>query len=530
MKTRVGSARRNSNRTLTSENRRLTKGAQERLDNVVSRANDRHQNALAVDGIELTLWKRQKTGNFCTCHGDQFNNSVTPLAENSSNTELGNFNEDEFIQLEEQPEGSTSEPTSNPELSDDSESSSSGSRRVETNIQFNDNNDDDFTITSLRDDRRIRAPFEQFDNYLEDREFADNPKQKYFLPQSGPDDVIIDNKNTPDRDNTEDSSFDNDEDKEIDEDFAEFSQRMQSEPSIFDIDDSVDNPDINYSASEDDTARLTRSIESLLTGGESVPCGICFSTGWTEGYELFNGRRILLTTHNITNTGGFEVDSDARPYKIDGNSESAPIQWKIDLPTYFHSVIRFKVWDNLTDAPHVDLQIKYKDTDFIKLEPRTFQLRNGLDNTGAIIQVSPNEEARNSFIDIRFTHVELVIELTPKIIGQIPQVEIAETFDLYEAIIQTNIEWPARIAKLTFGSVAIDSKHHRAWRIVSVSENKTSDSKVFSIETQAVMLQQKEPLERLNIYRSRFITNRNYKGLEPFQGSNQTGEYDENFK
>jgi len=470
MKTRIGRSPSLVNRKQNAPNIRLRKGAQERLDNVVDRANQRHANALAVDGIEFFIFRRQRAGHLCTCFGSNQTGSAQIVGSN----EDGVSEQDQYIQTEVN-DGGISEVVSIADMQDD---------------------DDEFSMTTLQDDRKAKAEID-YSTLLEDEDYASSATDKYFdideienIPPDGVGQTV------------------NDPFMVIDEDEDEFME----------IDESADQ-----------RAKLTRTLESLLTGGEQTPCGICFSTGWTEGYELLNGRRIALTTHTVNSLGGFEIDRTQYPNVFIGTTTSDPVQWTIDLPRYFSNALRIGVWDNLNPAASVRLYAKYTGTsEFVPVTRSSLNARRGMNNKGTVLQVFPTvADGATPESLIRFTHVELLFETSDRIIGQMPQIEIAETFDSYEAIVNTNVELPARISMLNVGSAIVDQKHHRTWRVVAISQNKTAKGQIFSIEAQLQMISQKEPLDRLNVYRNYYVTTRNYKGLERTQGGRQTGFFDE---
>jgi hypothetical protein len=64
---RIGRSPTLRDRTMPPNNTGLTRIAQARLDNTVSRVNKRHLLALEVDGIELHIWNRVRAGRVCTC-------------------------------------------------------------------------------------------------------------------------------------------------------------------------------------------------------------------------------------------------------------------------------------------------------------------------------------------------------------------------------------------------------------------------------------------------------------------------------
>ena len=204
MKTRIGSRHSISGRNSTpANNRSLTKSAKLAINQLVSRANDRHANAMAVDGVEFLLWRKQNAGMFCTCHGDnQRDTSVSTIQDNAN-----------------------VDPPSVDDLAD--------------------NDSTTFGIISLRDDQQAAKEEEGYGEKI------------YRFTNDGADltDAYID----------ADGEFDSPDDfgaEEVDEYLASFSS----------------------SQSPDEAARLNRSAAAMLLGGKNTPCGICFSTGWTEGY------------------------------------------------------------------------------------------------------------------------------------------------------------------------------------------------------------------------------------------------------
>jgi hypothetical protein len=476
MRIRVGSSRYVRDRKVSADNRRLVKSAKDRITDIVDRANDRHRSALAVDGIELVLWRRSQAGYFCTCHGN--NQTASAIVPPGSIPVSGGESSEEFIQFEQDDDGISV---------------------AESKISFS--APDGVITVSLRDDRKARRETEL--SLKEDLNFTDDPDEEYFKGRR---------RVTYQNDQGE-IEFDETENDFLEEDLpGDFSVDME------DFEDAV--------GSDDSTARLNRSIEALLLGGEHTPCGICFSTGWTEGYQLFNGRRILLTSHNLTDPGGYVLDKNVYPWVFKASATDTPIaKWTIDLPRFIYAVPRIAAWNNLNLISSLAVKAKFKGTmTFEYLTPALLRSRNGMDNQDTEIEVHIELRPGLSVSSqVFFTHIEIIVESGPRPIGQMPQIENSETFELYEADTQSNIEWPASIGGMQFGSVACDSKNRRAWRIVGVTENKTADSMLFSLETTVTKIQQNEPLERLNLYRERYVTLKNFKGLERSQGSRQSG-------
>jgi len=433
MKTRFGSRRSISGRKSTpANNRSLTKGAKHAINELVDRANDRHANALAVDGVEFLLWRKQNAGMFCTCHGEnQRDTSVSTIQDNAD-----------------------TDPPSVDDLAEDESTR--------------------FGIISLRDDQRAAK---------EDAGYGE--KVYRFTDDGGSlEDAYVDADGEFDSPNEFGS-------EEVDEYLASFAA-MQS---------------------PDEAARLNRSAAAMLLGGKNTPCGICFSTGWTEGYQLQNGRRYALDATNITDIGGFSIDPGARPNVFSGFTNAAPAVFVMDFPKYFKKCLIVRIFNNLQLAVGLKTEVQWPGlSTWVPLTAHAFNARRSMDNRATKIRVTVDPNMPQEYSTI-FTHVEIVLEYTTRPIGQMPNIESAETWELMEATTQTNIEWPATIGNMEFGSIVIDGKYKRAWRIISVTPQRTSRGQIFSIETSAQKLQLFEPVALLNLYRHRNVILKNYKGL-----------------
>lgn len=430
MKTRIGSNRLISGKKSSPAlNRSLTSAAQKRIDQVVDRANDRHANALAVDGVEFLLWRKQTAGGFCTCHGqDQRDTSVAVIQGNEEKTR-----------------------------------NSIDDLKADSNVKFG--------VISMRDDRQA-----------EEEASGDTIYR------------IVDGDSLENIYEERDDEFDS---------AHEFGDAMEDEYLAA----------FAEMQSPDEQARLNRSATALLLGGKNTPCGICFSTGWREGYQLQNGKRYVFDAVNVETAGGFTIDTSQLPNLFVGSPGQAAVEFVVDLPKYFRKALIIRAMKNLMLAVGIKVEVQWPGTsEWVPFTVSGINLRKGQTNTGTRLRVFVDPETPPSF-QTYFSHIEVVIEYTVRPVGQMPNIDSTETFELIEATTQTNIEWPARIGNLDFGSIAVDSKYRRAWRIISVTPQRTAKGQVFAIETQAQKLQLFEPVALLNLFRDRYVILKNYKGL-----------------
>ena len=255
---------------------------------------------------------------------------------------------------------------------------------------------------------------------------------------------------------------------------------------------------------------LDEGLSSLLFGGDKSTCGVCFGTGWTDGYRLINGQRVVIDATLPNNVCMATIDTDTLPYsfKLPGDSNSY-IEWlKVEVPRYFKDV-EFGLFNNTIPVQGVVL-----------IRPSNAQEYKPL-------SLSNLQNIHSAFMDIkivgqfnqplRFTHLNLVYTTSdfPKI--DTPPFEKSENYQFFEALMTTNFEVPGSIPYVDRESVIGIAKEGFLWKVSSVNQVMTHERQIFKSTINARLIQRSECLYLLNgLFRPKTVYN--FRGLERIQG------------
>ena len=262
----------------------------------------------------------------------------------------------------------------------------------------------------------------------------------------------------------------------------------------------------------------------LIYGGDKTPCGICLGTGYKNGYQMYNGDRIILDYWNQPISKGFMLEK-TYPYSYVANFDSSNyIIWNFQAPTFFKDFLGIRVRDNIKYCKDYELQISFDGHYFTKYSDDLIKARRGKE-TQIFLKVIPYENPLANATKFSITHIEVYYQLGDYIKGDFAPIEDTENFEYFEALQTTNLELAGDIAGLTRESVILDPKNNNLWKVVSVTPHMTEARQIFKNELSLRRLQPSENLYLLNLLENPYII-LNTRGLEQRQGK-QTyfGEY-----
>ena len=262
----------------------------------------------------------------------------------------------------------------------------------------------------------------------------------------------------------------------------------------------------------------------LIYGGDKTPCGICLGTGYKNGYQMYNGDRIILDYWNQPISKGFMLEK-TYPYSYVANFDSSNyIIWNFQAPTFFKDFLGIRVRDNIKYCKDYELQISFDGHYFTKYSDDLIKARRGKE-TQIFLKVIPYENPLANETKFSITHIEVYYQLGDYIKGDFAPIEDTENFEYFEALQTTNLELAGDIAGLTRESVILDPKNNNLWKVVSVTPHMTEARQIFKNELSLRRLQPSENLYLLNLLENRHII-LSTRGLEQRQGK-QTyfGEY-----
>lgn len=440
MSINIGHPRRSQNEILKPMNYGLSRLAQQRLDQVVTMANARHQESLKVDGAEAYVWVRSYSGHKCTCQETPVNDPV--------NLRSGT-----------------------------------------------DQNNDDFKVDSDRLSARSELLVDTFDTLPKPR--IRTIRKEAEVTSSSELSALIAELN-----------------QEASEEGAAY--RGLAEQESFDSSVSVQN-----SLDPEKKALTAQAMgnDFLINGGLKNKCGICFGAGYTNSYDLFNGKRIVLDNSgavDISANNGFEVlHTHPNSFRSDA-TVSHYIEWTCVLPKYFLKMIRCTVRNNVDLAANLKVQFSEDGTTWTDLTPANMLDRNGQANT-LKIRVSPESAKLGSEFEVIFTHVELIFQFSSMPYVQMPPLVDSENYDYFEPVVSSHATLDSVIPNLQRYSLISDSREHFLWKITDITTAKTRKGQLFSFELDTRLVHRFEQLYLLNIFNDDAVE-LSYRGLERYQG------------
>ena len=256
---------------------------------------------------------------------------------------------------------------------------------------------------------------------------------------------------------------------------------------------------------------MNEGITSLLFGGDKSPCAVCFGTGWTDGYRLVNGQRVVLDTTAPHNISGATINTDDSPYTFRlAGVQDAYIEWlNVDVPRYFKDV-HFAIYNNTIPVQAVVLiRPSSKDGEYIPLS---------FDNLKNIERAKIDVKVIGTYNNpLTFTHLNFVYTVAdfPKI--DTPPIGKSENYEFFEALMTTHFEIPGTIPYVDRETVIGIAKEGYLWKVSSVNQIMTHERQIFKCDVDARLIQRSETLYLLNsMFRPKNVYN--FRGLERIQG------------
>lgn len=213
----------------------------------------------------------------------------------------------------------------------------------------------------------------------------------------------------------------------------------------------------------------------------------------------------------------FELNTTIFPNRFEGPLVSnANVTFDIQLPTYFSDILGIRIFDNLKIVDNLLLYFREKNTtSWIPLTKKNLLERNGKKNNLEIRISSPNvgiEEGTTGF-----THVDIIFKMANFPRGDMPNLNISENFDNYEALINTNMELSAEIPYLDRGCIIGENRQGLMWKVIGSTVGKTNVSQLFCNTVDIRLIQSYEQLALLNL-NNRVDVVKNFQKLVSKQG------------
>lgn len=243
---------------------------------------------------------------------------------------------------------------------------------------------------------------------------------------------------------------------------------------------------------------------SLLDTSEPNHCGICFGTGFTQGYRLHGGQRFVLDAsgEHTFDVKGFDLQTHERPNLFASNVDADnSVVWSVEFPAYFSSFYEPRVFSNTNRIFVFAVEVKEEGSKTYELLTKNFVEKRKGRAYRATVRVRPLktlEEADASTV-LSFTHVDFVFQTSKWPLLQIPP--LSESLDLRTAdkIISTTLILPPSLTSLRREDVLFDHKYKALWKIIGTSDGMTARGQVFGWSADARTILKTDALHALRL-------------------------------
>jgi len=273
---------------------------------------------------------------------------------------------------------------------------------------------------------------------------------------------------------------------------------------------------------------MTRFAEAdkIMTGGDLSACAICLGSGYTNGYELLGGKRIILDFTNYVpmKLEGVSIRRDVDsggPWRGEFSESTNCVTWFVELPAYFEKVSAARVWNNMNRVYEGILEAREQSTDAVNLNPwveLTPDWINGRNGSNNKLEIRYRITQTISDSIRLISHVELVIETRPLFRAQFPNPVKAIDFTSAVPREEINIEIEPAVGRIYRESYIHDVDDNSFWQITQTKEQSDAQDQVYGTDITAILVQPGRVSEVLKInpnVRSNFQA---FRGLENIQG------------
>lgn len=265
--------------------------------------------------------------------------------------------------------------------------------------------------------------------------------------------------------------------------------------------DIMDAIDDNLSVHEQQLVKQLKN--SSLTGGDKTKCGICFGTGYRDGYQLFNGQRIVLDALNYKQTD-CSLNKNDRPWSLQGPGY---VLWEIEAPTYFSKCV-VRARNNTQTADYAVVEALVGGI-WVTVDENFWMVRNGLNNKLLI----------RAKIKNIFTHLELIFELGDLPLGNMPNLNKSTQWEIFDVLMNQQMEIEATVQGLDRECVVVENKFGYVWKVVDCERLSTSFGQTFNWNVNVRLVQNYEQLYLLKLIQGNLdLKDANYTVLERQQG------------
>ncbi len=256
-------------------------------------------------------------------------------------------------------------------------------------------------------------------------------------------------------------------------------------------------------------------------GGDKTACGICFTSGFTQGYSLLNGQRIVLDASGSVpfSLQGADLISSTYPNSFNLPVNNTGVFWQLELPVFCKEWINVRARNNLKPAQWVIIEYSL---DAVNWNLLTLDILNGTSNSYTRLWYirARRDPAATQVSQVTFTHLELMVITSDPIPSQTPNFSYNTDFNQYDAIVNTTFDVAPTVNMIPRESVFSDNKYGLFWKVIDITPQMTSGQQIFGFTVNARLVQRHEQLYNLH---SLYVEVPTYMSVLGASGTNLSG-------
>ena len=233
---------------------------------------------------------------------------------------------------------------------------------------------------------------------------------------------------------------------------------------------------------------------TVLDLGEPNHCGICFGSGWTQGYRLHGGTRVVLDASHATpfDVHGADVLHAERPklFAASAGATECAVVWTLEIPAHFTRFFDPRVFCNTRRVYGWCVEfLPQGESEYVLMTEAEVLARAG---TSYVAQIRARpfvaEEAEPSD-RMRFSHIDFVFQHAAWPYAQLPP--ISEAVDLRSAdrIVSVSAVFPPSFAEVRREDVFFERKYNALWKVIGVTDFKSAKGQIlgWSVDARTVL-------------------------------------------
>ena len=260
-------------------------------------------------------------------------------------------------------------------------------------------------------------------------------------------------------------------------------EQAKADDTDIDGDDGDDEDDFDFDEDdeENDSHTPMETVDSTFSNGKD--CGICYRAGYVPGYVAYGFERTLLTTHNIADVDGYNIDLTTAPHTIRClDPREGYVDFDVAIPKYFNAAtvsIRNNV-EVLEDSLYISGEQNY---------PLTFSALKA--NAGGTMRIRIRAHA--------FTHAVIEFDLgTEKLRANLAQMSKTVDWTLFDTLGNIQMVLPPTIQNVAGNDVIYVPARAQSFKVTDVTYLRTSQERNLDWPVSTRILQPQESLGRIH--------------------------------